>query len=291
MRGLTRHAHRAAGASFLVPPILRSVNVKNDNIIRLTPHLIAVQKQEQKPVARPLEVELEEKLLRREAENEVTEHLAREDFGAAVHALRKLRPGDPGGPEIDGAFLPAEPEKELFYELRSALYREAKRFEAATRDLVRAVLVTDGRELTLEILGRIAALEKVELAPWMAKALAAVGARLRADRPLERRLLLEAVRGAPDELPLFVALARCEAKSSSEVELFALRQCVRLSPGWLSVRIELYRAAEAVGDRDAMRVEPRYRPGDPQGWSSRRESAQDVSVDGYRKKIRRRHGA
>jgi hypothetical protein len=228
---------------------------------------------------RPLDEELEETLVRREALSRVEELLMRGDFPEAASVLRQTRtkPVEGDARELLDTWLEVEPASPLMLEARARVYQDASRFTDAARDLVRAALVTEGRKPTIQLLDRLATLEKVQLAPWMEKAVASVGARLKGDSKAEKQLLLEAVRGAPDELALFAALARNQLGSCSDVELFALRQCVRCSPFWLEARAELRRAASAIGDPDAMRIEDRPRaPGSERRYAVYQD---DVSLD------------
>src|SRR5581483_2802245 len=126
-------------------------------------------------------------------------------------------------------------------------------------DVVRALLVTPSSEVE-PLLDRFAALAGTSSAEWMDVAFSAVVARLWKKPEREKNLLLQAIRKAPDELALFAALAVNQLGSCSDVELFALRQLVRVAPSWRAAREELHRAAKAIGDTDAARIEQRPTP-------------------------------
>jgi len=225
---------------------------------------------------RPLEEELAEKLFKREALNEVENLLTRGDLAAARKLLRKTerKLGHVDARLFDTSLALDPTGDDLLFSVRAAVYAEARCLKNVTKDLVRAVLVTENTVSTLAMLARLADAND-ELAPWMEKALLSVGARMRGDEKEERQLLLGAIRCGPDEVALFAALARNTRHSGSDIELFALRQCVRCAPRWLAARDELHAAAKIMNDPDATRIEERPDPNDDgsKAWSYRRRCA------------------
>ncbi len=223
---------------------------------------------------RPLDEQLLEKLYRREVLDEVETLLEKGDVARATELLRELReefPRDDGGPELFDALLETSPLREGFhYEARARVYHDARLLKDARGDLVRGMLVAPRTEAH-RLLEAFTGLGTVAVAGWVGLAASAVVARLRGNAKREKQLLLQAIRKAPDELALFAALAVNQLGSCSDVELFALRQCVRVAPGWQFARLELQRAARAIGDDDAARIEPRPVPtaGSPPVRSSR----------------------
>ncbi|HZV01335.1 MAG TPA: hypothetical protein VFF73_31775 [Planctomycetota bacterium] len=218
--------------------------------------------------ALPLAVELARKLFKREALDEVEARVERGDMEGARELLRKAELEFPEvNAQLYDFWLALDPAgDELLYEARARIYAEAQVMEHVTADLVRALLVTTSRDIALQMLTVLAG--KVEDDSWMSLARESVYARYKGHEKAERQLLLAAIRKAPDEVALFAALARNTRGSGSDVELFALRQCVRCAPYWQAARTELHRAAKAMGDMDATRIEPRpERPGD--GWTMR----------------------
>ncbi len=212
---------------------------------------------------RALEEQLLEKAYQREALNEVEARLEKGDLAGATALMRELRlefPRGDGGPDLFDGFLAQDPFGEGFhYEVRARIYRDARLLRDARADVVRALLVTPSSEVE-PLLDQFAALAGTPSAEWMDLAFSAVVARLWKKPAREKDLLLQAIRKAPDELALFAALAVHQLGSCSDVELFALRQLVRVAPSWTAARQELHRAAKAIGDRDAERIEHRPTP-------------------------------
>jgi len=217
--------------------------------------------------------------------DEVERLLMNEEFERSAQILRQLRlehPRRPGKPDLFDRLLASEPTQDYLLYVRSIAYRKAGLLEDGVLDLIRATLVTRSKEGCLAQLDELAQIENVELAPWMSKAVTAVAARTRQDRKAERQALLEAIRGAPEEIALFGALARCEVGSGSDIEIFALRQCVRCAPFWKCARLELHRAAKATGYPGAFAIEQLpYRP-TPQ---ARRLPKEDRSPSGRHRSV------
>jgi len=213
--------------------------------------------------ARPLDEQLLEKAYQRETLNEVEARLEKGDEAGAAALLRELRlefPRGDGGPDLFDGFLEQDPFGEGFhFEVRSRIYRDARLLRDARADIVRALLVTPSSDVE-QLLDRFAALAGTPSSDWLDLAFSAVVARLWKKPEREKSLLLQAIRKAPDELALFAALAVNQLGSCSDVELFALRQLVRVAPSWRAAREELHRAAKAIGDGDATRIEPRPTP-------------------------------
>ena len=214
------------------------------------------------------EDELREKLRELMAEDQIEEQIALLEIearlaqGDTVWAASQLRcfrrevPRWDGRPDLFDMLIEEDPlAAGKVLETRALVYRDAGLLPEAQKDFVRSLLVA-GDELSAgRVLSVFADLEGVELEPWMRKALSAVTARFRGDAPAEKQALLEAIRGAPRELFLFAALVRNQEGSGSEVELFALRQAVRLAPLWGDARLELMTVAELRGEPEAAEVE------------------------------------
>jgi hypothetical protein len=164
------------------------------------------------------------------------------------YSLRRVRP------MTFDRCLKRDPSNDLFLELRGTICLGAQLHEDAIRDLVRSLLLARGRKACLERTGLLArALAKGEIEPWMRRALDALEARLSRNEEAERKHLLAAIGLAPTEATLFVALARNQAGTASELELFALGIAVRCAPGWARGRLLLARAQRRSGDLAAAR--------------------------------------
>jgi hypothetical protein len=226
---------------------------------------------------------LEEQLVRwlcsPEVMSEIEARLEKADDAGAASLLQGLDTVVPrvrGGPDLFDGIRKREPrEDELLVEGRDLVYLRVRHLADPPADLVRGLVVTESPVGLGRLLAAFAGLERIALAPWMRKALGSVCARLRGDAAREKQLLLEAVRGHADELALFVGLARNQRGTGSEVELFALRQCVRLVPTWAEALDQLHEGADAIDDPDAAEID-RWEEPEEEGseeWEDDRDAA------------------
>jgi hypothetical protein len=88
---------------------------------------------------------------------------------------------------------------------------------------------------------------------WTLFAQSALHARSAHDRQGERGFLLAAIRLAPRELSLFLALARLEWGSSSDLEIFALENALRLAGRWTRGEERLVEARDEIGEPETSR--------------------------------------
>lgn len=91
---------------------------------------------------------------------------------------------------------------------------------------------------------------------WALLALRAVLDRARGDEDGERLWLLEAIRRAPDELSLFLALGRLEWGTGSPLEVFAIRRALDLAYYWPAGEARLDAAAVEAGEDLGPFVDP-----------------------------------
>ncbi|HZV01337.1 MAG TPA: hypothetical protein VFF73_31785 [Planctomycetota bacterium] len=162
----------------------------------------------------------------------------------------------PGEMQLFDRWIAMAPNNELLFEVRALVENEAGQDESAALDLVRGILVARSGEASSELtvlLMRIG--QNFRLPDWARTALEAASARLGRDLEAEKKHLLAAIRMAPEEATLFVALARNQRGSSSDLEIFALRNALELVPDWIEGEVELARAHRGAGDlKSARRV-------------------------------------
>jgi hypothetical protein len=140
-----------------------------------------------------------------------------------------------------------EPRPDLHH-IRACLLLDAGERLAALTELVRALLLSEEiaflvshRRLRRPLARLVPSLER-----WARLALEAVKARLDGETLLERRLLLEALREAPEERSIFLSLCRLERGSASDLEVFALEEALEGSD-WPDGHLRL---AQAYRERE-----------------------------------------